>query len=53
MITETPPAAGSTNDGRTGQRRKYEIMRKCIKSYRQVFDSLITRFPGMEQKPGG
>ena len=51
MIPETPPAASSTNDGRTGQRRKYETMRKCIKSYRQVFESLATRFPVMEQKP--
>ena len=53
MISEPQPAAGSTNDGRTGQQRKYEIMRRSIKSYRQVFESLVTDFSGMEQKPGG
>jgi hypothetical protein len=52
MISEAQRAASSTNDGRTGQRRKHEIMRKCIKSYRQVFESLLTRFPGIEQRPG-
>ena len=51
MISEAQRAASSTNDGRTGQRRKYETMQKCIKNYRQVFESLVTQFPGMEQKP--
>jgi hypothetical protein len=50
MISEPQRAASSTNDGRTGQRRKYEIMRKGIKSYRQLFESLVTR--GMGQEPG-
>jgi hypothetical protein len=52
MILEAQGAGSSTNEGRTGPRRKYEIMRKAIKSYRQVFESLDTRFPGIEQKPG-
>jgi hypothetical protein len=49
MISEAQRAPSSTNEGRTGQRRKYEIMRKCITSYRQVFESLVTRFPEMGQ----
>jgi hypothetical protein len=53
MISEAQRAPSSTNDGRTGQRRKYEIMRKSIKSYRQVFESLATRISEMGQSGVG
>ena len=53
MILEAQRAAGSTDDGRTGQQRKYEIRQKRVKSYRQVSESLVTRLPGIGQKPGG
>ena len=53
MISETQAAATSMNDERTGQHRKHQIMRKSVKSYRQVFDSLFPSFPGMGEKTGG
>ncbi|HEY3198889.1 MAG TPA: hypothetical protein VGJ57_12835 [Nitrospirales bacterium] len=53
MILEAQPPATSSDDGRTGQHRKSEIMRKPMKSYRQVFESLVTSFPEMEHKARG
>jgi hypothetical protein len=49
MISEVQPAADQTGQGRAEQRTKYKFMRKGMRSYRQVFESLITASPMSRQ----
>jgi hypothetical protein len=51
MISKVQRAVSSTNDERMGKQGKHEILRKCTKGYGQMSESLVTRLPGIGQKP--